>query len=508
MLPNFLIPIIGVIVVVLIALYGFTSRGYAIHAVLLATPIGIYLVNNPKALLILILGLYYSSLQIPGLPQGIQAVHALMVFFVLLTIARNIIAKPGGRRYKPPHLWLYGFLALLCVIIYFRGLGMRSAGSGLVGGASYIKLLFGAGFLFCAQYYTLSEKQWRNIIIFMLIGSTLQTISQLIFMLSGGKIYQHFMFVQPYIYGLVENMVGEAGAGTYRFHGLAGVSSQLLVTGLVFIPYKGTDKIKVAILVGVCLVMALMSGFRSNALDIFVVTIAFIVMSAPRGQKAAYALGVGSILAGVLLVAIPAMPYLPYPVQRALSWLPFADVSFLAQQDATGSAQWRLQVWKYSLSHWQDYMWLGRGFTFHMSEIQSLSVRADMILEAFITHNYHSGPISLLLDLGLPGFILGSCFLFSCARYSLKPLKYPASPFIVRAHIIFRVKLFLSVLWYYFIHGDVRSTFITIFINLVLLEAIQATAAALYKENNPYSVKSKPEVVFGSHKSKSLPANV
>jgi len=485
MLPSFLIPIIGVIVVVVIALYGFTSRGNTIHVILLATPVGIYLVNNPKALLILVFSLYTSGFMIPGLPQGIQAVHMLMVFFVALTVARNIIAKPDKRKIKTPHRWLYAFLGLLCIIIYFRGLGMRSAGSGLIGGASYIKLLFGAGFLFCAQYYTLSARQWRNLIYFMLIGSTLPTISQLIFMMSGGAIYQHFMFVQPYIYGLIENLAGEAGAGTYRFHGLAGVGSQLLVTALILIPFRGTNRLKIAILVGVCLAMAVFSGFRSSVLEIFVVTTLFIVMGAPRGQKVEYALGIGGLLLGLLILAIPMMPHLPYPVQRALSWLPFADVSVLAQQDATGSAVWRLEVWKYCLGHWREYMWLGRGFTFHISEIQSLSARADMILEAYISHNYHSGPISLLLDLGLPGFIIGSFFLISTFKLASKPLELQVDPFFIRAHNMFRIKLMFSVVSYYFIHGDVRSTFITIFMNLAMLESIRATAFLTTKKSEP-----------------------
>lgn len=482
MIPQFLIPIIGVIAVVLIAFYGFTSRGFLVHFLLLAAPIGIYFVNNPTGLLILTYALFHSGLTMPGLPQGLQVVNVLMVLFVGITVARNIIAKPSGFPTPSTHRVLYFLLILLGIIIYFRGLGLRAAGSGLIGGASYIKLIVAAFFLFCAKYYTLTPRQWRRLFILMFIGSLMPTLSQTIFMMSGGTIYQQFYFVKPYVYGLIENMAGEEGAGTYRFHGLAGVSSQLLVTALIFYPFRGNKGIQLVALIGLCMVMGLMSGFRSMVIEVIGVTLLYILFTAPRAMRMQYICFFVAMVVVLLGLSIPFMPHMPYPVQRALSWLPFADISYLAQADATGSAQWRLQVWEYSLKHLPDYLWIGRGFTFHMSEIMSLGVRMDMILEAYVTHNYHSGIISLLLDLGLPGFILGMLFLFYCTLYSLKPLKVDAEPMLRRAHVVFRVKTLFNVFTYIFIHGDVRSTFITIFVQLAILEGIRATAEKFYRE--------------------------
>lgn len=484
MIPQFLIPIIGVIAVVLVAFYGFTSRGFLVHFLLLAAPVGIYFVNNPTGLLMLTYALFHSGLTMPGLPQGLQVVNVLMVLFVGITVARNIIAKPSGFRTPPTHRILYMLLILLGVIIYFRGLGLRAAGSGLIGGASYIKLIFAAFFLFCAKYYTLTPRQWRKLFILMFIGSLMPTLSQMIFMVSGGTIYQQFYFVKPYVYGLIENMAGEEGAGTYRFHGLAGVSSQLLVTALIFYPFRGNKGIQLVALIGLCMVMGLLSGFRSMVIEVIGVTMLYILFTAPRTMRTQYICFFVVAVLILLGISIPLMPHLPYPVQRALSWLPFAEVSYLAQADATGSAQWRLQVWEYSLKHLPNYLLIGRGFTFHMSEIMSLGVRMDMILEAYVTHNYHSGIISLLLDLGLPGFILGFLFLIYCTLYALKPLTVDADPLIRRAHIVFRVKTLFNVFTYIFIHGDVRSTFITIFVQLAILEGIRATAEKVHREKS------------------------
>ncbi|HMO03507.1 MAG TPA: O-antigen ligase family protein [Kiritimatiellia bacterium] len=476
MIPQFLIPIIGVIAVVLVAFYGFTSRGFLVHFLLLAAPIGIYFVNNPTGLLITTYALFYSGLMMPGLPQGIQVVHAMMILFVGITVARNIISKPSATSVPPAHRVLYFFLILLGIVIYFRGLGLRATGSGLIGGASYIKLIFAAFFLFCARYYTLSPRQWRRLFILMFLGSLMPISAQLLFMLSGGTIYQQFNFVQPYVYGLIENLAGESGAGTFRLHGLAGVSSTLLVTALILLPFRGNKRLLLFVVIGLCMVMGLLSGFRSMVVEITVVTMLYILFSAPRSMRYQY---LAFFVMAVLLLfalAIPLMPHLPYPVQRALSWLPFAEVSYLAQADATGSAQWRLQVWEYALKFVPQYLWIGRGFTFHISEIMSYGTRMDMILEAYVTHNYHSGIISLLLDLGLPGLVLGSLFLLLCIAYSLKPLPVDAEPFIRRAHTVFRVKMLFGCFSYFLIHGDVRSTFIALFVQLAILEGIRTTA--------------------------------
>lgn len=492
MLPSFLIPIIGVIIVVIIAMYGFTTNGYFVHFVMLATPIGIFLVNRPTELMILILGLFSSGVMIPGLPAGMQVVHLLMVFFVGLTIARNIISKPSAPRKKAAHLALYTFLLLLGVIIYFRGLGLRVAGSGLLGGSSYIKLFFGAGFLFCAQYYTLTAKQWRRCLYMMLIGSTLPTLAQLVFMLSGGSIYQHFLFIQPYVYGLIENMVGQEGSGAYRFHGLAGVSVQLVTTGLILLPFRGFMNPRMLLLIVFCLGLGALSGFRISITENLATAFIFIMLSVPKGRRLSTFIMMAVSVILLLFALVPVLPHMPYPVQRAFSWMPLADISPIAKMDAAGSAQWRFDVWKYSLAYWKEFMWLGRGFTFHISEVQSLSGRLDMYLEAYLTHNYHSGPLSLLLDTGLPGLIIGTVFLALNARYATKGPVMGADPFLVRFCNVYRAKVIYGVFAYFFVFGDVRSSFISIFIDLTILESLHNTMGWLARKQSAETTSAAP----------------
>jgi len=483
MLPSFLIPLIGVIVVVFIAFYGFTTPGYLVHFALLAAPIGIFLVNSPRVLLMLIFGLYHSSLVMPGLPQGIMVVHAMMIFFIGLTVAQNIIAKPERYPFEAFHYWLFIFLAIVAITIHSRGMGLRSAGSGLIGGAAYIKLFAGAGFLLSARYYSLTNRQWRNTVVLIMIGSLIPLGAQLLFQLSGGAIYQQFMFVQPYVYGLLENLAGSfEGTGALRFHGLAAVSITLMCTFLVFMKFRGIYNMKFIMAAGFCLALASLSGFRISILEIIGTVLLFVLLSAPKGQRFKLAAGLALMAFFGLIVSVPLLPYMPFSIQRALSWVPFAEISSLAKMDAADSVQWRVEVWKYSLSHWREFFWIGRGFTVDLSEIQALSLMNDLILQAYLGHNYHSGPVSLLLDLGVPGFVTGTTFLIMSVRFCLKPLEHAADPVIMRLYNVYRAKTIYGVFAFYILFGDAKSSFITLCMNLAILESIRITARMAHRK--------------------------
>lgn len=481
MLPSSLIPIIGVLVVVLIAVFGFTTRGYTIHALLLAAPLGIYFINRPERLLVFIFGIYASQLIVPGIPQGLQLVHVMMALLIAITIARNTINKPRARKMPVRNAFLYLLLLLLIITIRQRGLGLHAAGSGLVGGASYIKLFIGIGFLLCAPYYTLTVAQIKRAILFILIGSFAPALAQVVYLASQGTFYYHFMFIQPYVFGLQESLQGMfGGQGEFRLHAFAGISINLLSLALVMIPYRGSNKLKILAVVGIAMGMALLSGFRTSLLEIFALTILFLILNAPANQRIRLAVGFGALMMFALVLAIPLTPHLPYSAQRALSWLPFTNVSIIASADAAASSEWRIDVWKYSLSHWKDYMWIGRGFTMRLSDLMAAEVQNDMITSAYVGHNYHSGPISMLLDLGIPGVIIVSGLLLSILSYACKPLAFDTEPIIARAHDLFRAKLIYSVIAFYLIHGDVRSTLITILLNVALLETIRMSARPLY----------------------------
>jgi hypothetical protein len=496
MMPSFIISIIGVLVVVLVAFFGFTSRGYFIHALLLATPIGILFVNRPESLMVFIFGLYFSQLIIPGLPQGLQLVDAMMALFVVITIARNMILKPR-LELERRHALLCLLLLLLVVTIRVRGLGLHASGGGLVGGASYIKLFVASGFMLCTPYFNLTASQIKKSIILMLIGSFLPALAQVVYLASGGSFFYHFAFIQPYVFGLQESLEGMLGGrGEFRLHAFSGLSINLLSLALVIFPFRGSGRLKIAAIAVIAVLMALLSGFRTSLLEIAAITMMFVAFNAPRKKRMQIIAVIAVLLAGLIMLAIPLAPLMPYSIQRTLSWLPFANISMAAKMDAVASTEWRIEVWNYSLSHWKDYMWIGRGFTMNMADLMALETRASMIQTAYLGHNYHSGPISMLLDLGIPGVVVVSSLLLSLLFYALKPVNVAADPLIIRAHDLLCVKVLYGILGFYFIHGDVRSSLVNIFLNIALLQTIRgAIAVGVRKTQVISNPQAKPKAL-------------
>jgi hypothetical protein len=124
------------------------------------------------------------------------------------------------------------------------------------------------------------------------------------------------------------------------------------------------------------------------------------------------------ILVGVLVV--PFATRLPLPIQRSLSVLPI-EVSPLAREDAEGSSEWRLEMWKSVLPEIPKYFWFGRGLTL---ESQSLYLEADLTqtgrtssYESFVVgSDFHNGPLSLIIPFGIWAVIGWVWFIWASLR--------------------------------------------------------------------------------------------
>jgi hypothetical protein len=479
MLPQAIIPIIGVIVVVLIAFMGFRSQGYFIHLALISTPIAIYLLSNPSAWLVAVLGVSQSKLIFPGLPQGLQVVHALMFGFVAVVIARNIILKPASPGRRMSNLFLLGFLAVIIATAVVRGSGLRFLGSSLWGGMGYIKVVLAGAFVLTSRYIPLTDKQLRLTILLMLSLSLLPVASQFLYVLSRGSIYQQYYFVEAYVGGLMESLNAiETGRGAVRFHMLATLSSNLLLCGLALIPWKSFYKVLIGLLLFIVLLMAGLSGFRGSFL-LAVGTLFILVVITAEDKKYVRLVSLMAIVFMSLAIVYPFTNLLPGSIQRTLSWLPGADIPIEIKIEAMNSVVHRTRVWQMAWNEVPQYLWIGKGFTINPADILAITVRQDWALNAFLSHNYHSGPLSMLLDTGLFGFIFGTGFMLtSCYEAYRQMSRLPDDAFLKRFYMVFLAQYIYSVPAFFLIFGDVKESFVSMFINFSILNVLARTSEA------------------------------
>lgn len=137
------------------------------------------------------------------------------------------------------------------------------------------------------------------------------------------------------------------------------------------------------------------------------------------------------LLAGVLIGAgITAYAEkLPLSVQRSLSFLPL-KVDSLARQDAQGTLDWRLEIWKAVLPEVPKYFLLGKGFAYSGTDayLATEAIRrgiAYTIDEATIIGGYyHQGILSIIIPLGIWGLLLFGWFCWASLKVLFQNYRY------------------------------------------------------------------------------------
>ena len=168
------------------------------------------------------------------------------------------------------------------------------------------------------------------------------------------------------------------------------------------------------------------------------------------------------MLLGLLgwLFVIAILPVLPIVAQRSLSFLPLAKERItdpMMLRAAQGSIDWRIDIWKMAWENVPRYLLIGRGLTFDVTGWAWLQAAAYKTTEFnYANHNYHSGPLSLLVDFGLPGFICATGFMISVVVQAWRGVKrfcIGRNDLISRYYVLMSIGFTWSVISYFFIFG-------------------------------------------------------
>ena len=111
---------------------------------------------------------------------------------------------------------------------------------------------------------------------------------------------------------------------------------------------------------------------------------------------------------------------LPFAMQRTLSFLP-VEVSPAARQDAQGSLEWRLQMWRDVLPEVPQHLLRGKGYVMNPNDLVMAYENSSRIggrgaEAATVAGDYHSGPLSVLIPFGLWGTLAFIWFLTVATR--------------------------------------------------------------------------------------------
>ncbi len=239
----------------------------------------------------------------------------------------------------------------------------------------------------------------------------------------GGDRYSSLYLFVPRDLMLLQaaNSIEGFQLGLVRMSGLVSASSAICLFMLARYGVRGLLDIAKGwrlLLVGLALGFGLLSGFRSFfGFILLVFTIGFYLERLHRTRYFFNLALVGVLCFCGLLVF---SSKLPFTIQRSLSFLPI-DISPIAKQDAQGSLEWRLEMWKRLLPDVPRYLLKGKGYALDPGELflsrengmRGYGSSSDMFA---LSGDYHNGPLSVLIPFGIWGAMAFIWFLYVTGR--------------------------------------------------------------------------------------------
>ena len=363
------------------------------------------------------------GLRIPGQPDALLLAQ---IAFIAFSIPQFLLRKlPWRLEFTELEFWIL-MISIMFAQVYMRNpVGVNIFGGDTVGGKGYVlyAIALASALILCGQRIPASDLKWfmRLSIAGGLLNLAISIMGVLVPAIGfyTGQIYTRSDEVN------FENReaVDTRAASRIGFLTELGKNLSLYISSYIS-PLSALMKPLWFILILATIAAALMGGYRTGIIATimtFIVGIAY--RSGGVGLLLSSFMGIGGI---ALLAVINLIAPLPPNAQRALTFLP-GTWEQRYKDDAHGSTDWRVEIWKEALSseRWIKNKWLGDGLGFSAAELAAQMNRDklkglsgfDAHVEAVLVNgDYHSGPVSSIRIVGYIGLLV---FLVASIRLAI-----------------------------------------------------------------------------------------
>lgn len=449
--------------------------------------VGLLLAGAPFILVLFMFGLtwlftlpYHSSLavalsvatfnsaliipSVPGRPLLWELAAALGWSGFIVSIALRQVDPGVGNRFRRNRalfVGVIGYVGVLLVLIYFRGIGIKVLGMGSqsqqMGGRLYLQQIVCAIFPFLFLMRPPTERSLVRLFVIQSALSFTFVLSDLAFSYSRGALYYLLLFLELPGDGVNFEMQ-DINFGLRRFQSLFLMSMGFLSILWVWRPlrdYGNKSALWLMPLSGALFAMGLLGGHR--ALVLLVISALVVCLWAQRFFTIQRVLIVVFLSSFSYLLLKVYVQELPLAAQRALSPIPGMEVDRLAREDGEATMDGRNQLRRAGWQAARDFMWLGRGF----GKNQDTSLyfyRYDMAYYFVDNGIFFNGTVGLLVNTGVPGTFFFFIILGAGTVLMIRILGYiravgAEDPFL-------RTSCVLAGLWaaqagsFIFLHGD------------------------------------------------------
>jgi len=395
---------------------------------------------------------------LPGRPE--LWLFLSLAAFIAVVVQRTLNSEV---RLSPVPFMLWPVLFLLIVIVGTAvlngGIHLGTLGGKSLGGRKYLYMISAVlGFIVITSV-RVPENKARFYLGAFFLGALTNLAGNLVHF--AGPWLSFILWVFPVFSGssyLYEEDLTMPQTGISRDYGLtvacSGVLFYMLAKyGIRDLLRGGPLKIIIALFF---FVASMMGGFRGN-LALLLMTCFFLFWVEGLFRSKFVLLPIV-----VLLLALPLAPLVSklHPsIQRSLSVLPLA-VSPDVRDNAEGSKTWRLDMWKNLMPQIPQYLWIGKGFESDTAEFVSTVIRQRLGGSGSdaqaMSGDYHNGPLSVIIPLGIWGVI--GWIWFWAAGFRVLYLNHCHGPGYLKTVNAFLLALFLArIVLFLFVFGSSYS---------------------------------------------------
>jgi hypothetical protein len=421
-------------------------------ALLLSTPL---LLRFHFELMLLLWNMAAMFNFLPGRPDawflGILLSFAISFTHRILDKRIQFLSVPSVSR---PLLFLTA--VVISTAMLRGGFGLRSLGGDDVGGKRYFLLLVGILGFFAITVREFPRKQALTFLALFLLGRAL---------VAFGDLYRFVpSFLHPVIYALFPPTAMEGMGvmeGLNRYAGVANAAAGLFAFVLArhgIHKALNVDHRWFAVLV-LCAVLSMLGGFRNILISLAVIfAIQFWLEGMFRTKWPLFFVVMGVLMATAVF---PFVDRLPLSMQRTLAFLP-VDIDPVARADAEGSSDWRVQMWRLAAADAPKYLLLGKGYLISKDDFAYMTstwTQGEVGAEnrgSYIAGDYHNGPLSLIMPLGIWGVVGFLWFIYAGGRALYRNYQYGGLHYKTINTFLFATYV-AQVLMFFFVFGSVHS---------------------------------------------------
>jgi hypothetical protein len=423
------------------------------------------------------------GLRIPGQPDALLLAQ---IAFIAFSIPQFLLRKlPWRLEFTELEFWML-MLTLMVAQVYMRNpVGLNIFGGDTIGGKGYAlyAVALTSAIILCGLQVPTVDLKW--LMRLSIIGGMMNlavSILGVIVPTIGYYTGQFYAISDGTDYEKHGKSIDQSASTRAGYLTAFGRNLSLWISCYIS-PLIALVKPLWLMLILVAVAASLMGGFRNGIMGVgltFLLGIAY--RSGSVGVLFSSFMGLGGI---ALLAAINLLAPLPPNVQRTLTFLP-GTWEQRYKDDAEGSTEWRVEVWKEALltDRWIQNKWLGDGLGFSAAEFSAqLNERkgARAGISGFDAHresvlangDYHSGPVSSIRVIGYVGL-----FIFLIAQIRLA----------VHAHQLIRkfqhtewfpltlligIPLCISPFFFVFIFGDFKSSASSFLLSCCMVRILQ-----------------------------------